>query len=118
MDEFKLEISDAIAIGFPVGRTDGGKQIRFLVRAGSTALVRSEAADRDGKLKTKIEKLKNDGILVPHPKRDDLLVFVQDFLFPSPTAAGDVVNGANLSAPSQWKHTETGISLKDWLSLP
>ncbi len=113
-----LEISDAVATGFPVGRTDGGKQVRFLVRAGSTALVRSQGADRDGKLKTRIEELKNGGILAPHPKREDLLVFVRDYLFSSPTAAGDVVNGANLSAPSQWKHTETGISLKDWLSLP
>ena len=110
MDEFEFKANDAHAFGFPTGK---GKE--FVVRAGSTALVRSSGADRDGKLPQIVDELKKEGVLSMHPTKADLMVFAKDHHFSSATAAGDVVNGANVSAPSKWLHRQTGQSLKDWL---
>ncbi|MBO6541116.1 MAG: DUF4357 domain-containing protein [Rhizobiaceae bacterium] len=112
MDIFRYEVGKAAAEGFPVG---GNRIVEFVVLAGSTALNRSKGADRKGKLPLRRDRLLNDGILAPHARDTDLYVFVRDHRFTSPTAAGDIVNGASLSGRAPWLHKVTGQSLKDWL---
>lgn len=112
MDEFELVAGIARAIGFPVGARP---QPEFVVRAGSTAFVRKSGADRGGKLPPKRDALQREEVLMPHPKHTELLVFTRDHRFSSATAAGDMVNGANISAPQHWRHTVSGVSLNEWL---
>ena len=112
MDIFRLEKGGAVAEGFPV---KGASRTEFVVMAGSTARVPLGLSDRDGQIPKLRQKLINDDILASHAKQDDLLIFVQNFRFTSPTAAGNIINGANLSGVEPWLHISTGQSLKDWL---
>lgn len=112
IDRFEYEVGNAVATGFPVGE---GPRPKFVVEAGSTALLRNSGANREGLLPSKREALMESGILYQHPRDPTLLVFSQNHVFSSATAAGDIVNGANTSAPEKWKCRSTGIALKDWL---
>ncbi len=61
-------------------------------------------------------ELVGKGILVPDHTNKDLYRFSQDYEFTSATAAGDVINDGNLSAPQYWINTTTGKSLKEELA--
>mgnify|MGYP002713278089 CR=1 FL=1 len=112
--EYRLERQLAVAFGYP---STPGKRPRFVVKSGSTAM-------RDGSPNVKrkrdlTDKLVREGILAPHSSNGRLWVFTQDYEFSSASAAGDVVNDGNLSAPQHWINTTTGKSLKeDLLVLP
>ncbi len=77
--------------------------------------IRRNGADRDGKLPLVRDHLEKEGVLAKHAKNPDLYVFVKNHSFNSPTAAGDIINGANLSGRSPWFHKTTKQSLKEWL---
>lgn len=47
-----------------------------------------------------------------HPTDPELYVFAVDYEFTSATAAGDVINDSNFSAPQWWLNVDTGQSLK------
>lgn len=84
------------------------------MKAGSTAM-------RDGSPNVKRKedltaKLVRSGTLVPHPTNSRLWQFAKDHEFTSASAAGDVINDGNLSAPQYWINTDTGATLKEDLS--
>jgi len=84
----------------------------FLVRKGSTAMVRgSPAVKRDRQLR---DRLVRDGVLVLDGDKD-LYVFSRDYEFTSASPAAGVVKDGNSSGPQQWIHTRSRKSLKDTL---
>ncbi|MCR8726468.1 DUF4357 domain-containing protein [Frigidibacter sp. ROC022] len=112
--EYVLERQLAVAYGYP---STPGKRPKFVVKAGSTAM-------RDGSPNVKrknwlTDELVRKGILAPDPGNPRLWVFQKDYEFSSASAAGDVINDGNLSAPQYWRNTVTGKSLKeDLAALP
>lgn len=65
------------------------------------------------------DELVRKGILAPHPTNNRLWIFQQDYEFTSASAAGDVINDGNLSAPQYWINTSSGKTLKeDLLAIP
>lgn len=111
MTEFILERQKAVAYGQPVG---SGSRPKFLVKAGSTAMRNgSPRVKRKAEL---TDELARTGILVPHNSDPNLWVFAKDYIFSSPSAAGDIINDGNLSAPQYWRDTSTGETLKVWLA--
>lgn len=108
MTAYVLRRGKAEAFGYPLSddpRPD------FVVTAGSTALRDGPAVVKRGREKR--DKLVSQGVLAPHPTDADLYIFTRDHRFDSPTAAGDVINDGNLSAPKLWRNAATGASLKD-----
>ena len=92
-----------------------GRPLRngFLVREGSTAM-------REGSPQVKRDRYERDrlvslGILVPDGD-PDLYRFSRDHEFTSPSQAAGIVKDGNSSGPGQWRHVDTGVSLKDWLA--
>lgn len=82
----------------------------FLVSAGSTARRNGPAeVKRHFPLQA---RLLAEGVLTEHPTDLELYQFVVDYEFTSATAAGDVINDGNFSAPQWWLNVETGQSLK------
>lgn len=107
--EYVLERQLAVAYGHP---STGGSRPKFVVKAGSTAMKNGSP---NVKRKTRLtDELVRKGILAPDPRDSSLWVFQQDHEFSS--AAGDVINDGNLSAPQYWKNTTTGKSLKEDLA--
>jgi hypothetical protein len=85
-----------------------------MVKAGSTAM-------RGGSPNVKrkdwlTDQLLRDGVIKPHPKDGYLYIFTQDYEFTSASAAGDVSNDGNLSAPQYWINVKTGKTLKEDLA--
>ena len=112
--KYVLERQLAVAYGYP---STSGRRPKFVVKAGSTAM-------KDGLPNVKrknwlTDELVQKGILAPDPRNPRLWVFQQDYEFSSASAAGDVINDGNLSAPQYWMNTSTGNSLKeDLASIP
>lgn len=96
-----------MAFGRPIS---SGTRPPFLVTAGSTAR-RNGPAEVKRHLPLQ-ERLLAEGVLVEHPTDRELYVFAVDYEFTSATAAGDVINDGNFSAPQWWLNVETGQSLK------
>ncbi|WP_242076336.1 hypothetical protein [Brevundimonas diminuta] len=108
MTAYVLRRGKAEAFGYPLSddlRPD------FVVTAGSTALRDGPANVKRGREKR--DTLVSQGVLAPHPTDADLYIFSRDHRFDSPSAAGDVINDGNLSAPKLWRNTATRASLKD-----
>lgn len=84
----------------------------FVVMAGSLAKAQ-EVPSCDEGLKRRRAQLIADGVLVP---TDDtrFLRFTRDVGFDSPSGAGRVVYGGNVSGPRYWKHATSGQSYSDW----
>lgn len=106
---FVFRPEKAQAYGRPLS---GGK---FLVLAGSTAMKNgSPRIKRDQYEK---DALVRSGVLVsdadPH-----ILRFSRDHTFGSASQAAGVVKDGNASGPSLWKDETTGLTLRDFLSLP
>tara|TARA_R110002110_G_scaffold324115_1_gene536155 strand:- start:74 stop:418 length:345 start_codon:yes stop_codon:yes gene_type:complete len=114
MVEYKLERQLAVAFGHP---SSGGKRPKFLVKANSTAM---RGGSPNVKRKEELtDKLVRSGVIIPHPTNGKLWVFSRDYEFSSASAAGDVINDGNLSAPQYWINTVTGKTLKeDLLKTP
>lgn len=103
---FRYRSSDAQAFGRLL--SDG----RFTVLAGSTAVHESAASvkrDRDER-----DSLMRQGVLV-RTGEANLLRFVHDHTFKSPSRAAGVVRDGNVSGPQNWVEPNTGMSLKDFL---
>jgi hypothetical protein len=84
----------------------------FVVLAGSTARATSTATFQAG-YRALRERLVAEGSLVPHTSAD-LLTFLTDTVFASPSAAAAVVAGRSASGPIEWKILETGQPYRDW----
>jgi hypothetical protein len=83
----------------------------FIVQKGSTARKRNVDSLQPSYQNMR-KRLLESGILVP--QGPDLLVFTQDFVFESPTAAAVAVAGTSLNGRDQWKVVSTGDSYKEW----
>jgi hypothetical protein len=83
----------------------------FRVRSGSTALL-------VGGVHNSYERLRDEliakGVLVPKSDDPNILEFIEDFSFDSPSAAASVVLGRNASGPLEWKIKGTQQTLKEW----
>jgi 5-methylcytosine-specific restriction protein B len=84
------------------------------VKAGSTAMRNGSPSEKRKDWLT--DQLVTKGVLASHPTNPNLWVFTQDYEFTSPSAAGDVINDGNLSAPQYWRNTLTGKTLKEDLA--
>lgn len=105
MDWFQFRFGDATAFG---RETEDG----FLVRQGSTAIEAGSAiVRRDARCRG---DLISRGVL--KPGASGLLEFHHDHVFNSPSQAAGVVKDGNCSGPENWKHVETGETLKDYRS--
>lgn len=112
--EYVLERQLAVAYGYP---STTGRRPKFVVKAGSTAMKNGSPNVKRKSWLT--DELVRKGILAPAPQNPRLWVFQQDYEFSSASAAGDVINDGNLSAPQYWTNTSTGTSLKeDLVSMP
>jgi hypothetical protein len=80
----------------------------FIVRAGSEA-ASSEARSCPDHLKSRRAALLANGVLLA---TSDRLVFAQDYVFDSPSAAAGVLVGGSANGRAEWK-TANGISLKE-----
>jgi Domain of unknown function (DUF4357) len=83
----------------------------FVVLAGSIARAQETHAIGEG-VKRRRAQLVEDGILVP--TEDGKLRFTRDTPFASPSAAGAVVYGGNVSGPFHWHDASTGETYGDW----
>lgn len=108
MTAYVLRRGKAEALGYPLSNDP---RPDFVVTAGSTALRDGPANVKRGRGER--DELVSQGVLAPHPTDADLYIFSRDHRFDSPSAAGDVINDGNLSAPKLWRNTATGVSLKD-----
>ncbi len=83
----------------------------FIVQKGSTA--RKKNVDS---LQPSYQNMRNrlleSGVLIP--RNADLLVFTQDFVFESPTAAAVAVSGTSVNGRELWKVVSSGESYKEW----
>jgi len=109
--EYRLERQSAVAYGEP---TSSGKRPTFRVNAGSTAMKNGSPSVKRKEHLT--YELVRNGVLIPHPSNPQLWQFSKDYEFTSASAAGDVINDGNLSAPQYWTNTKTGKSLKEDLA--
>ena len=109
--EYVLERQLAVAHGYP---STPGSRPKFVVKAGSTAMKNGSPNVKRKNWLT--DELVRKGILSPDPRNPSLWVFQRDHEFSSASAAGDVINDGNLSAPQYWKNTTTGKSLKEDLA--
>ncbi len=82
-----------------VGRNVGSG---FLVYAGSVASGTTSPSTPASAL-TLRDALVAARVLVPSPGGSDALVFAQDFLFPSPSAAACVVLGSSVNGQDVWR---------------
>jgi hypothetical protein len=99
---------EAVAVGYPTTST---LRPRFMVKAGSTAMVNgSPAVKRNPERRDDLVK---KGILAVHPSNPNLFVFQRDYEFSSASAAGDIIIDGSSSAPQSWKNIRTGRSLRD-----
>lgn len=104
---YVLQRGKAEAYGSPIS---SGARPKFRVREGSTALRQGSANEK--RKRSLRDQLVRDGVLVEHASDGELFAFARDYDFSSASAAGDVINDGNLSAPERWRNVETGISLK------
>lgn len=95
------------ATGFP---SDEG----FVVEKGSDAVTSINKGFKGGYPALR-QKLINQGVIAPKPGQSDLLAFVVDYAFSSPSAAAAVIVGNNMAGPSVWK-TSSGQTLGDYLN--
>lgn len=109
--EYILERQLAVAYGYP---STSGRRPKFVVKAGSTAMKNGSPNVKRKDWLT--DELARKGILVTDPSNPNLWKFQRDYEFNSASAAGDVINDGNLSAPQYWKNTTTGNSLKEDLA--
>lgn len=79
----------------------------FVVLAGSTALKRDESRSYQN-LKSRL--LRNNSLRT----HGDVLMFVEDVPFSSPSAAGVVIGGRNINGRTFWK-LEDGTTYGEWL---
>lgn len=84
----------------------------FVVLAGSTAKTATSATLQAG-YRALRERLGAEQSLVEGPS-PDLLVFVADVSFASPSAAAAIIAGRSASGPIEWKVVGTGQSYRDW----
>lgn len=87
--------------------TDDG----FVVLAGSTARQTTTATLPDT-YRSLREQLLTRGALAATPAGS--LLFTQNVIFTSPSAAAAIVAGRSASGPREWKHEPSGLLLKDW----
>ncbi len=82
----------------------------FVVFKGSTALKISKKSDGYRKLR---EQLIQDGKLVGDSD-GNLLMFTEDVVFNSPSAAAATVNAGNMNERTAWKIAATRQTYEDW----
>lgn len=87
------------------------KEGAFVVQKGSTAR-RKNVDSLQPSYQNMRKRLVESGVLTPQGA--DLLVFTQDFVFESPTAAAVAVAGTSLNGRDMWKVSSTGESYKEW----
>lgn len=104
-ERFEFESGIAKAYGKPVDD-------QFVVIAGST--IRSEEKVMLSSYKQLRDRLIKEERLVKHESSEDLMVFVSDYAFKSPSAAAAVVSGASPNGPAVWKLKKTRQSYKEW----
>lgn len=92
------------------GATGTGQRLTdgFLVRAGARASKTEKAGFAAGYQSLR-NSLLETGVLID---KDDAFEFTQDYLFNTPSAAGAVLYGGQVSGPQHWKYPD-GESLKD-----
>jgi len=83
----------------------------FIIQKGSTARKKNVDSLQPSYQNMR-KRLVESGVLVPQGA--DLLVFTQDFVFESPTAAAVAVAGTSLNGRDMWKVAKTGESYKEW----
>lgn len=88
------------------------KDGKMLVTKGSTAALEETDSFQTHPYKKLREELLEMGRLA---KRTDVLVFLEDYVFDSPSAAAAIVQGRSASGPNEWK-TIDGVTLKEILS--
>ena len=87
------------------------KEGAFIVQKGSTAR-RKNVDSLQPSYQNMRQRMVESGVLTPQSA--ELLVFTQDFLFESPTAAAVAVAGTSLNGRDMWKVASTGESYKEW----
>lgn len=100
---------------FTVGQTAGeGYPTRdgFAVLAGSKARKAENASLSEGYRRLR-EQLVTEGVLDGSPDDGQVLVFASDYVFASPSAAGAVLYGGQVSGPQNWTRASDGKSLKE-----
>jgi hypothetical protein len=85
---------------------------QFVVLKGSTAS--SKPAESWKTYQEVYAQLKADGVLVPHASDTKLLLFTDDFPFDSPSAAGSIVSGNNVSGRQAWFVENTEQTYGQW----
>ncbi|HYI02612.1 GIY-YIG nuclease family protein [Hyalangium sp.] len=83
----------------------------FIVQKGSTARKKNVDSLQPSYQNMR-KRLTESEVLIP--QGPDLLVFTQDFVFESPTAAAVAVAGTSLNGRDMWKVASTGESYKEW----
>ncbi|MFL5348735.1 MAG: GIY-YIG nuclease family protein [Hyalangium sp.] len=83
----------------------------FVVQKGSTARKKNVDSLQPSYQNMR-QRLIESGVLIPQGL--DLLVFTQDFVFESPTAAAVAVAGTSVNGRDMWKVIPTGESYKEW----
>ncbi|MBK5221393.1 MAG: DUF4357 domain-containing protein [Acidimicrobiia bacterium] len=99
---------------FTLGQTAGeGYPTRdgFTVLAGSKARKPENPSLSEGYRRLR-EQLATEGILGDSPDDVQVLVFASDYVFASPSAAGAVLYGGQVSGPQTWTRASDGKSLK------
>lgn len=84
----------------------------FIVRRASTA--RKEEYASWTNYRSLRSGLIDEGIIVPSPTDPKMLVFTDDVVFNSPSAAAAVVYGGNANGRVEWKVEGTGQTYGDW----
>lgn len=90
-------------------RVDLGSGL-IVVREGSQAR-RNEAPAMAPTYRNLRAELLASGVL---ERRDDRLVFMQDYAFTAPTAAAQVVSGQTVSGRQAWRHAATEETFGEW----
>jgi hypothetical protein len=87
------------------------KEGSFIIQKGSTARKKNVDSLQPSYQNMR-KRLVESGVLASQGA--DLLVFTQDFVFDSPTAAAIAVAGTSVNGRDMWKVTTSGESYKEW----
>ncbi|RCS43975.1 DUF4357 domain-containing protein [Bremerella cremea] len=80
----------------------------FVVREGSKSRIELTPSAPDS-VKSNRQRLLDSGVI---EERDGVYVYLQDYLFPSPSAAAQVVLGASANGWTEWKD-KSGATLSE-----
>lgn len=84
----------------------------FIVQAGSIARAEWSGVDY-ATYHNLYHELRTSGVLA---RENGHCVFTRNYAFPSPSAASSVVLGRSSNGQTDWRHTATGMSYKEWES--